>query len=345
MIVSRRPAPRPRYRYVPTAQLGQEPHVVVDGAARPGTVCTLSHWPATPTPRRLWADTSAEIVLRALARPRLLPPGVELATVDHYDADGVIALGLLVDEELASLWGTRLAGAARAGDFDVVRCRQEALVAFALGALADPGGDGACRPDAAVDATAAAAGRALELLAELAAHPEDFEHLWGAEAAAYDRSLAMVEAGAVRIEQRPALDLAVVEVDDRHPDAAAAAWEGAPVHRAAVYSATSCLRVATMAARRYELRFRYESWVRLASFRPRRRVDLGPLAMALSEAESDGGRWEFDGAGAILPALRRVDGAPSTLAPARFLAQVAETLERLDQGPAAWDPYGAAGGR
>ncbi|HMK63006.1 MAG TPA: DUF6687 family protein, partial [Acidimicrobiales bacterium] len=94
-----------------------------------------------------------------------------------------------------------------------------------------------------------------------------------------------------------------------------------------------------VAGNRFELRFRYESWVRLASRRPRARVDLSELAVQLGEAESDGGRWVFDGAGAIAPALRRVDDGPSTLAPERFLSEVRRALTSLDRGPGAWDPY------
>lgn len=333
-------------RYVPAASIGGEKHIVVDGAPRQGTVLTLSHWPGTPTPPEVWADLSAEIVLKALARPRVLPRGVSAVTVDHYDADGAISLGLLVVEGLAEAHGALLAAAARAGDFDVVTSRDAALVAFALGALRSGPGptaeppDEACRPDHLPDATAAAAERAVAALPGLAARPRDFEELWGPEAAAYDASCRMLADGALSVEERPALDLAVVRVDRSHPEAAAAAWEGAPVHPAAVHSATTCLRIATVAGRRCAVRFRYETWVRLArTGRPRPRVDLTRLAAMLGDLERDGGTWVFDGAGAITPALHRTDEGETTLAPERFLAELAAALEVLDQGPPAWDPY------
>ncbi|HMK63875.1 MAG TPA: DUF6687 family protein, partial [Acidimicrobiales bacterium] len=216
------------FRYVPVAELDGRPHVVVDGAPRAGTVCTLSHWPGTPTPPALWADTSAEIVLRALRRPRFLPSEVEVATIDHYDADGVIALGLLLLEDLALAHHELLVGAARAGDFDVVADRDHALVSFAL---------------AAMDEDEAA--RALALLPGLAERVSDFEELWGPEAEAYDRSLSMAAHGAVAIEEHDELDLAVATVDVGHPDLIRAGWKGSVVHRAALHSATTCFRVAT----------------------------------------------------------------------------------------------------
>jgi hypothetical protein len=331
------------WRYVPATELHGEPHVVVDGAPRPGTVLTLSHWPGTPTPRALWADTSAEIVLAALRnRSKALPRDAEVATVDHYDADGVIALAMLVLDGVAAAHGPRLVAAARAGDFDVIEDLDDALVAFALGALRRGGAASAgtdCRPDAWADATARAAWRALEHLPGLLSRPEQFEELWGPEHGAYQAALGLKASGGVTIAEYPQLDLAVVRVDEDAPALDAARWEGAAVHPGVVHSATSCLRVATLVGRRYNLRYRYESWVRLVSRAPRRRVDLSGLADRLTSAETDGGQWWFEGAGAITPALARRDGAESTLAPEQFVAAVSDALAVLDERPPAWDPY------
>lgn len=327
-MIRRRGGP---FRYVPLDELDGAPHVVVDGAPRPGTVCTLSHWPGTPTPRALWADTSAEIVLQARRHPRALPAGVDVATVDHFDADGAIALALLVDATLADRHGRTLAAAANAGDFDVVVDRDAGLVAFAVAAL----GEGRPLTDAA--------SAVLETLPDLVAGPERFEELWGPQYRAFEAASGLVGSGTAAIEEHRSLDLAVVRVEGSAPALSRAGWAGAVLHPGAVHSATACLRVATLSGNRYELRFRYESWVRLVSRRPRPRVDLAGLADRLSSLEADGGAWVFDGAGAITPALRRADGAVSSLDPERFVAEVANALERLDAGVPAWDPYAEGG--
>jgi len=327
------------WRYVPATELDGEAHVVVDGAPRPGTVLTLSHWPGTPTPRALWADTSAEIVLAALGnRSRALPRDAEVATVDHYDADGVIALAMLVIDGVATAHGPRLAAAARAGDFDVIEDPADALVAFALGALSS-GGPAPTGTDRRPDATARAVWSALEHLPGLLSRPEQFEELWGPEHRAYQAALDLKASGEVTIEEHPQVDLAVARVDEDAPALDAAGWKGSAVHPAVVHSATCCLRVATLVGRRYSLRYRYESWVRLVSRTPQPRVDLSGLADRLTSAETDGGQWWFEGAGAITPALARRDGAESTLAPEEFIAAVSEVLAVLDEGPPAWDPY------
>ena len=302
------------------------PHVVVDGAPRPGTRLTLSHWPGTPTPPALWADVSAEIVQRALARRGSVPDDVDVVTLDHYDADGMLALALLSVDGLPEAHGQLAVRAAYAGDFDVVADLPAAHVAFALAAMGERGMAGA-----------------LSELPALLADPAAFEDWWGPEAAAFDAATRLHRAGALTIDELSDLDLAVVTVAPGHQLVPAAAWGDAIVHPAVVHSATSCLRVATVSGGRFDVRLRYESWVRLASRRPRPRVDLSTLAHTLEGLETDGARWEFDGAGAITPRLRRADGEPSTLAPERFLSEVRSALAQLDLGPPAWDPYHRTG--
>jgi len=318
---------------------------MVDGAPRPGTVCTLSHWPGTPTPEALWHDVSAGIVLSALARPELLPSGLGVATVDHFDADGVLALGLLCVGGLAARSGPLVVEAARVGDFDVVRDRAAAWVAFAVGALGDVERSAAALGIAldgeVTDRTAWATTEALRILPELVEDPERYRVLWSDEADAFESSSRALIDGWATIEERPGVDLAIVRVDVSHPEAAAAAWEGAPLHPGAVHSATERLRVATLAGGRVEVRYRYESWVRLVSRRPRPRVDLAAVASELTGAEAAGARWVFDGAGAITGALHLAGEAPSTLDPEGVVEVVSERLEALDHGPPAWDPYAA----
>jgi len=332
--------------YVPAQLLGGRPHVMVDGAPRPGTVLTLSHWPGTPTPEPLWADLSAEIVLRALERPGVVGT-VDAVSIDHYDEDGVVSLAMMVLDGLAEKHGDFLVEVARVGDFGVVQDRRAALVAFALGTLADaertpvealrPGR----RPGNWLEVCSLAATEALILLPSLAAAPEEYEDLWRGEAAAFDAARRALEESVATIEELPESDLAVARVptEVETPAIAAAAWAGRPLHPAALHSATSCLRVATIQGPRYELRYRYESWVRLCSRRPRPRVDLTRLAAQLSALERAGTAWTFDGAGAITPALGLGD-IDSSLEPERFLELVVDALAELDAGPAAWDPYG-----
>jgi hypothetical protein len=331
--------------YVPVQQIGDRPHVMVDGAARPGTVMTLSHWPRSSTPKMLRRDLSAQIVLRALETGYASGAGTDLATIDHYDEDGVLALGLLLTPGLAEVHGEIAVEAARVGDFGVVRERRAALVAFALATLADPQRTPINVPRHARDPKTGrlemcglATEHALSMLEDLVSDPQSFETLWRDEAAAFDAAVAGMGKW-VRLEELPDHDLAIVRVEPGGAAARSASWGEHVIHPASVNSSTARLRVAMIADDRLEVRFRYESWVRLASRRPRPRVDLSGLVSSLDKLEPDGARWCFDGAGATHPVLRTIGGAPSGISPDQFVESVVEHLVQLDDGPPAWDPY------
>jgi hypothetical protein len=217
-------------------------------------------------------------------------------------------------------------------------------VAFALAALADPVRSpvaslrGALRPTDGLVVTALAATEGLRLLPGLVADPSAHRRLWEDEMTAFDASRRALDAGWAVIEERPEHDVAIVSVDVTHPDAPRATWRGRALHPAAVHTATSMLRVLTVADRHYELRYRYESWVRLVTHRPRPRVDLDGMANELSQRETAGATWLFDGVRALTGALHLEPGAESTLRPEDFIASASSWLARLDAEASALDP-------
>lgn len=332
-------------RYVPVHQLGSRDHVMIDGAARQGTAVTLSHWPRSSTPSALRRDLSAQIVLAALETGYLESSGLDVATVDHYDEDGVIALAFAIVPGLAEQHSDELVRAAAVGDFGVVVDRRAALIAFSLAALSDASRTPLQSVRAYehergkhLEVCALATAHVLAVIAQLADDLSRFESLWGEEAAAFDESCRAI-GHRVSIEEVPEHDLAIVRVAPDSSRAGATRWGGHVIHPAAVNTATDRLRIATVAGDRMELRYRYESWVRMESYRPRPRVDLSALASVLSGLEPTGVRWSFDGAGAARPVMKTVGQAPSGIPAEVFVSEVVEHLAELDSGPPAWDPY------
>lgn len=333
----------PLLRFVEPEAVAGRRHVVIDGAPRPATAATVSHWPGTPTPPAIRADLSAQSALLALATPRVLPRGVAIATVDHLDEDGMVATALLCQDGLAERHGTMLVESARVGDFGVVTDLQAAYLAFALAALIDP----VRTPMDLGGAPLAVVGRRATMILDLVASMADdiirFRDLWEPEAAAYHASVSALANGLVTITEDAAVDLAIVR-----PAAGAwppgTSWAGHPVHPAAVHSASSMLRVATIGPDGCQMRFRYETWVRLASYRPRPRVDLSACAAELDRLEGGrcgqpGSSWVFDGVAALTPALHRVGSDRSCIDGDSFLDCLCRHLRRLDQAPSTWDPY------
>ena len=327
-------------RFVPYPELDGIPNIVVDGAGHADTVLTLSHWPHSGTPAALKDDLSAQIAFRYLDSPNW---HIDAAAVsnNHFDEDGLASVYALADPDCARQRRDLVVEVAAAGDFGTFRSRDAARISMAISAFTDA----ARSPlDPALFAlpyeryAGAMYEAMLPRLQELLDHPERFRELWADE----DAHLAASEAGlrdhSVTLEEVPEVDLAVVTVPER--------WKARQVHRftqqreqavhpMAVHNATERFRVLLVEGRRYEVQFRYESWVQYMSRRPRPRVDLAPLAKELTSEETTG-HWTFDGAGAIAPNLHLDGAGESSIAPEKFRTQLEEFLR---DAPGAWDPY------
>lgn len=326
--------------------MGDRPHIVVDGAGTTSTVLTLSHWPHTASPARWAHDVSAGIVFNFLAgatRPwsRLGPQNRAVAaTNDHFDQDGLAGLFALGRPESAWPQRAKLEALARGGDFATYSDKDVARSSFAVAALADPDRS-TLDPDLLAPRREGLAGalypEMLERLPEILDHVGSFRHLWAEEDAAWEASERDIATGRVVLDEDHPLDLVIVRFPDDAKDRRATRFTGraySPVHPGAIHRASPALRVLLMGAGRYELSFRYESWVRLSPRRGLPRVDMAPAVAELNAAEPGPARWSFNGAAALV--ARLTVSPPSSLGP----DEVLECIRRhLAGAPAAWDPY------
>jgi len=310
-------------RYVPYDELDGVPNVIVDGSAQADTVLTLSHWPGSPTPSALQDDLSAQIAFRYLERPDL-HVAVDAVSNNHLDQDGLGSMFALVDPDAATARREQVVDVARAGDFATFRARDSARIAWTIAELADAG---------------EGYRELLERLPELLDHPERYREHWSAE----DAHLAATEAGLVdgriTIEERVDLDLAIVTVPESWPARRSHRFTRigtSVVHPGAIHNATDRFVVLYQQATRYEVVFRYETWVQYISRRPRPRVDLAPLAEALTAEEPGDAGWSFDGVGDLEPALQLSGAEASVISPDEFRERVSRFLARAEP---AWDPY------
>jgi hypothetical protein len=323
--------------FVPLAEIGDRPNVMADGAALASTVLTLSHWPGSTTPAPLRHDLSAGMAFRYL-RSRRRWPAAAAVTSDHFDQDGLVPLAALTVPGIALAAEDALLAVAEAGDFVRGRDLRAARVSFALASLAE-------RRDGADDANPALAGalhrEALALLPELMARPERYAELWGEEDRFLGASEESLRTGAVTLSDVPEVDLVVVSVQPGATAPGQAAQfthrRTTPVHPMAVHNRSDRTRVLIVAPPRYELYFRYETWVQLVSRRPPARVDLAGLAGELTALEPSGREWTFSGAGATVARLGPAGGT-SELSPEVVRPLVTDALAR---GRPAWDPYAA----
>jgi hypothetical protein len=310
------------------------PTIVVDGAAAPSTVLTLSHWPGSGTPERLLRDTSTAIVFAYLDAPAL-HVDAGYVTNNHFDEDGLLGIFALLDTPFALEHRELLMDAASAGDFGVFRDRRAARIAATIDAFADRDRSPLDRAifDAPCPAQCAALYRSLlERLPDIVSDVDAYRELWQSDDERYARSVALIDEGVVVIEEQPALDLAVVRIAD---DVAPFEPLRRAVHASAINNATERTRILLMHRSRAELVYRYESWVQLASRRPHPRVDLAPLVAELNELEG-ADVWRFDGVSSIVPSLSLAAGVESRITPDEIERRAREALAA---GPAAWNPY------
>jgi hypothetical protein len=327
--------------YVPYGDLGARPNVIVDGPPQQSTVLTLSHWPNNDTPAELKRDTSTAIAFAYLDTPSLHREQ-SIVSNSHFDEDGLFSMFALVDPATALQHRELLVDASRAGDFGVFEHRDAARLVFTVEAFADslvsplPKATFAvCERRRTARLYAAMLQRLSAILADLAGHAqwwqEQDEHL--------EQSLAWLADGVVEIEERPDLDLALVRMPLDLPERTARRYlrmERAPLHPFAIHQHTGCNRLLRIQGQRYELQYRYESWVQLSSHRPALRVSLEDLAATLNDRESAPGTWCADGVMDVAPRLY-LDGIEASGIPeTEFIERLCAYLETA---PVAWDPY------
>jgi hypothetical protein len=328
-------------RFLPYAQTTAIPNIIVDGSGNGGTVLTLSHWPKSGSPSELRGDTSTDIVFNYLDAPRF-HVDADAVSNNHFDEDGLVGIFAVLQPAEARRHRRLLADVARAGDFGTFQDRRAARIAFVLAAYAEPEssplpGDifRLPYPDLAGELYV----RLLDILPRLLASVEDYRSLWEREDADLTASEILLDRHVIAIEERSGLDLAIVRLPEdleRHLDRAGGQKRPAECHPFALHNRTACTRLLLLQGRHVELRYRYESWVQLASRRPAPRVDLAELATELTREETTGGRWVFDGVDRITPRLH-LEGSEATSVPLDDLVRRVE--HHLRTGRAAWDPY------
>jgi hypothetical protein len=332
-------------RFLPLAETAGLPHVVVDGSPNAGTSLVLTHWPGIPCPDGLTADTSAEMTFRYLDRGAANHGASEVVTNNHFDQDGAVGIFALVNPDAALEQRDLLEDLARAGDFATYRHRDAARMSMVLAAYADPERSPLGPAALSGPYTECCGVLYSEVLGRLPSLDRDLpalRDLWGEEDSELDAAEALVASGAVVIDEVPHVDLAVARVPEDAPARGGHRFahdRPTGLHPMALHNATGRFRILEIRGRRYQLAFRYETWVQYRSRRPLLRVDLAPLADRLNEAEGGDVLWCADAVDNLTPWLRMADDAESRLDPERLLGLVVDHLER---SPAAFNPYAYA---
>ena len=320
--------------YIPHHQMDGRPHLMIDGAAMPGTALTLSHWPKSGTPWPLKGDLSAEIVFNYLKQPAFRVDA-SAATNTHYDTDGLVGIWAALHPAQALEREPLLVEIAKAGDFGCFKDWDGWRVSCALSAYAEgpnsplPGpvfeGSNADRQGKLYQAL-------LPLLPEMMAAPGRFRPHWEEAEARLKEAEALVRSGQAGLREDQDLQLAVFDLPP--------GVEPAAFPQEALHNATDCMALLVRSGARSRFYYRYETWVQFVSRPLRPRVDLRPLAARLTELEAGRGEWATPEPEWIVPVLSLAGAEESRIPPALFERMLKEALAA---GAPAFDPFDAPG--
>ncbi|HEX8070338.1 MAG TPA: DUF6687 family protein [Pyrinomonadaceae bacterium] len=286
--------------------LADVPKLSVDGLV-PNAI-HLTHWQGNETNAKLKADTSTEIALNLAAAPdrEELTRGVELATNNHFDTDGVLSVWTVLNPTRALPLRAELIAAAEAGDFSEYTTPQAVRASLCLqGSDAPVPGAGLAAPlarrlngDAPVDEP-----RAYELLLpeieRVLTRTDDYEELWREPWAEIERALDSFARGDSRVSEDERTRLSVVTL----APGLYGAQGFSPVRHAAPFTAIArhargelfLIALPTAGGYAYRIDYPYYSWAETV-VRPRvPRRNLAPALQQLNELErNEHASWDTD---------------------------------------------------
>ncbi|HEX8330108.1 MAG TPA: DUF6687 family protein [Hymenobacter sp.] len=287
--------------FVPFAELRQQPTIVVDSVGL-GAALTLAHWRGAATPPALRDDTSAGAALRALHRPETPGLAAQAVTANHFDVDGFVGVWSLLHPELALQHEELLRMVAVLGDFREVNWAHPLaddamklvcwLNAEEKARFYEPFGAPA-RRRREDEASAEKFAWFLPRFAAVLQNPDDASAAWQPEYERIKTAVATLEKQLAPRRSYPAISLVAIEAQE-------------PLPYYALFGPTAGFDIVLSLynGNRYELEYKYTTWVDLESRATLPRLALAPLVQRLNELETSGRTWAADGITDTGPLLR-----------------------------------------
>lgn len=290
----------PSKTFIPFTTANAFPDVLVVDSYLTGAF-TLSHWRGAPKLPGLHDDTSTGICLNALKA------GIEelkfrYLTNNHFDVDGFLGIWSLMYPELALEYEQVLRAAAILGDFrervggPKVADQALKLVAWIneeerrrfyrlFGAMDQHENEArACLPKYDYF---------LPRFADVLLNPYRYEASWGPEYERVKGDRKRLRQGESQVRLLAPLRLMIVQTPE-------------PLHYYALFgqSHTADMVLSMYGGQRYELEYKYTTWVDTAHRTSFPRMHLRPLAKRLNELEQGQGQWLADSIMDTGPILR-----------------------------------------
>lgn len=329
--------------YVPYHLLGDKKNIIVDGRGNENTCLTLSHWPGNPTPSQYKDDLSAQIVFRYIEDQKPVE-GVGVVSNNHFDEDGLVSLYAMLNPERALEMKDFLVEVARAGDFSMCNDTDAARVSFVISAWTDPKRSPLNAKNFQESTSYLDQVLYEELLIRLPKIVDKIDSLveyWQEEDYMLEATEKAIFEGSIQIEEDKDIDLAIITLPDKGiidyeklDRFSPGSWIREVLHPIAIHNKIDCFRVLIIQGNRYELYYRYETWVDFVSRLLKERLDLSDLVKRLNLTEKSGGKWSFNGVDSIIGRLKLEGSEKSSISPSSFIDYIrgAFTTSKLGIG-------------
>ena len=285
--------------FIPFTEAKNQKAVIVDSLHPNGLV--LAHWRGAVNPPGTADDTSAGIVLNALHQQ---VPGLDLpyVTANHFDIDGFVGVWSVLNPKEALQHEPVLRQMALIGDFRELDLNHPAadkalkLVCWINKLEKDKfyppfGADDLEENE--MEASVPKFHFFLNAFTDVLRNPENYKSDWEEE---YNQVLAgyqVIHSLATRVMHYPEIGLVQVQTPE-------------PVHYYALFSRSigSDMVLAQYNQNRYELEYKYTTWVDIASRPTLPRVPLKPLGKILQNLETNPHTWTAESVTDTGPILR-----------------------------------------
>jgi hypothetical protein len=286
-------------QFIPFTQVKHQPTIIVDSLYPKGLI--LAHWRGAVNPPGTDDDTSAGIVLNALQQQI---PGLEAPYVsaNHFDVDGFVGVWSVLNPEVALQNEAVLRQMAIIGDFRELDLSQPAadkalkLVCWINKVEKEkfypPFGADEVEENE-MEASVPKFEYFLAAFGDVLAHPEVYQADWEME---YHQVLAdyQIMHGA-ETQVTTFSEIGLVQIQTPRP-----------VHYYALFSRTMGydMVLSQYTENRYELEYKYTTWVDISSRPTLPRISLKHLAHILQTQESSGHQWTAESVTDTGPILR-----------------------------------------
>lgn len=270
-----------RRKFLPFTQVKHQKAIVVDSLHPNGLV--LAHWRGAPTPAEVQGDTSADIVLNALRTPGF-NLDFEYVTANHFDIDGFVGVWALLNPQLALAYEPVLRHMAVIGDFrelnlDHPVADQALQLVCWINAkekeLFYPPFGASKTAESEVVASVPKFDFFLQAFEPVLRQPESGEASWEPEYTQVKQDYARIHSEETTCERYPDIGLICVTTPE-------------PVHYYALFSVTAGYDIVLVQYQhnRYELEYKYTTWVDIYSRPTLPRLSLAPLVADLNKLEN-----------------------------------------------------------